>query len=318
MAAFESAILDRQLSPHTADTAGGVTLLEPVWEAQEMSVDLIPCACGCGVLIPSKNKWNDPRRYLPNHFKSKAVPTNHPRVVNADGDCLIPLTRGKFAVVSSEDYERVARYRWCAKHGVNTWYAERRLRVSENAGKKGNISLHRFILDAGAGDEIDHKNLDGLDCRRDNLRLATHGDNQANRPKLSMNGSSQFKGVAYRKNYGKWHVRVALGNSELHVGFFCEEMDAARAYDAVARSVFGDFALINFPNDLVDWNVFVRESKNGRTGENHPEAKLTLLQVLDIRRRYIRKVVTSVMLAKEYGVTKTTILAIIHGRKWRE
>src|SRR4051812_204373 len=87
----------------------------------------------------------------------------------------IPLTQGYVALIDDEDYERVAARKWHVTNtGKSTPYAGTMVR----RGKR--IRLHRFLLDAPAGLLVDHRNRNGLDCRRENLRLATHAQNQSN------------------------------------------------------------------------------------------------------------------------------------------
>jgi hypothetical protein len=108
--------------------------------------------------------------------------------------------------------------------------------------------MHREILGFGPGDPpIDHRNHDGLDNRRQNLRPCTYGQNQVNsKPR---NGR-RFKGVYrhsphWRKKRFQAHITVA--NKRISLGYFLTEREAARAYDIAARKHFGDFAKLNLP-----------------------------------------------------------------------
>jgi hypothetical protein len=155
----------------------------------------------------------------------------------------IPLTQGKVALVDEEDYERVSARPWFAvkdeKVNRTNWYA----RTRDGAR---HISLHRFILGAERGIQIDHKDGDGLNCRRENLRIATHGQNMQNRSKGS--GSSRFKGVTWwsLNGVGRWRAQIGYDGTMHHIGLFNSEEEAARAYDAKAREHFGEFARTNF------------------------------------------------------------------------
>lgn len=82
----------------------------------------------------------------------------------------IPLTQGKVALVDDEDCERLNQFKWYALKRPNTWYAVRNVWV-EN--KRTAISMHREIMDASRGQEIDHKNGDGLYNLKVNLRFCT-------------------------------------------------------------------------------------------------------------------------------------------------
>lgn len=91
----------------------------------------------------------------------------------------------------------------------------------------------------------DHKNHNGLDNRKANLRNATHGQNQHNRSPEG--ATSAFKGVCWNKRAKKWEVRICLNRRTIYLGRFVDEERAARAYDTAARQYHGEFAVINLP-----------------------------------------------------------------------
>jgi len=153
----------------------------------------------------------------------------------------IPLTKGQFALIDDEDYERVGQYKWTLdKNG----YAVRKAGGRKNPKK---LMLHRFILEAPAGHDVDHINRDSLDNTRANLRICTRSQNNANR--ISLPGSSsQYKGVSWNRNRQRWQVfQCAYGNRR-YLGYFVSEAEAAIAYDDAAYESFGDFARLNFPD----------------------------------------------------------------------
>lgn len=102
--------------------------------------------------------------------------------------------------------------------------------------------LHRLIMCAPRGTQVDHINGDKLDNRRENLRLCPGVENHFNRPKVfgTKHGHEKYKGI-YRRNNGKWEARI---NKQYLGTFGCAE-DAARAYNAAALSRFGEFARLN-------------------------------------------------------------------------
>jgi hypothetical protein len=163
----------------------------------------------------------------------------------------IPLTRGKAAIVDDEDYESIAKYRWHANPGRNQhWRAERTCRQ----GKKKTVLMHRQIMDAPEGVEVDHKNRNPLDNRRCNLRLCTHSQNMRNMGRRKKFGSktSQYKGVVKRARDSFWLARIRVAEispESLHLGHFASEIEAAKAYDAAAQKYFGEFAVLNFPKE---------------------------------------------------------------------
>lgn len=155
---------------------------------------------------------------------------------------LILLTQGKFAIVDVEDYDWLSQYRWCACKSGNTFYAAR---------SKGHIliRMHREIMCAPKGLCCDHKNHNGLDNRKSNLRLCTIAQNTHNqRPRP--NGTSKYKGVSLHKNNNKWAARIAFKRKRMHIGIFDNQLDAAIAYDRRAVELFGQFACLNFPERI--------------------------------------------------------------------
>jgi hypothetical protein len=147
----------------------------------------------------------------------------------------IPLTKGKFTVVSDSDFD-LAVVKWCSF--VKGKYAGRNVN-----GKS--ILLHRVIacrMGFGNAKEIDHKNGDGLDNRRSNLRPATPSQNHANSRLRQKNPIGQ-RGITWTK--GAWQVVCGRGG---YVGRFKSITAAAEAYDKAAREKFGDFAMLNSPD----------------------------------------------------------------------
>jgi hypothetical protein len=100
-------------------------------------------------------------------------------------------------------------------------------------------------------DRIDHRNGDGLDCRRENLRLCTAGQNQMNSAGQRRR-QSRYKGVSPGRGTmaGKWKARIRLQGKDRHLGYFTSEEDAGLAYDREARRLFADYARLNFPDEL--------------------------------------------------------------------
>lgn len=154
----------------------------------------------------------------------------------------LPLTQGAVALVDEPDFEWLSGYRWHS----NGSYAYRK--VGPRAARH-TIAMHRLIAGASDGLEVDHVNGDGLDNRRHNLRLCRHTENVRNSRRRADN-TSGFKGVSQRADTGKWTAYVNCGGVRAHLGCFANRADAARAYDAAARDLHGEFARLNFPDEV--------------------------------------------------------------------
>ena len=155
----------------------------------------------------------------------------------------IKLTKGQYTIVSPEDYEKLACDDWqLAENRSKNLYAAR------VEGTKV-IYMHRVIMNAPKGVIVDHKNRETLDNTRGNLRFATKGQNNRNRPKCAKGASSKYKGVSRRKLDKKWRAVITHEGRHIHLGSFEKEEDAARAYDAAAKIYFGEFAVLNFDDD---------------------------------------------------------------------
>lgn len=153
----------------------------------------------------------------------------------------IPLTQGKVTLVDDHRFEYLNQWKWHAFHDKNRWYALRR----GPRPKAKMILMHRVITNAPDGFEVDHKDRDGLNNTDDNLRLATESQNQANRTALK-NNRCGFKGVVYYARRNVYRARIKMLGKTHHLGYFKTPEEAARAYDAKARELFGEFAGTNF------------------------------------------------------------------------
>ena len=154
---------------------------------------------------------------------------------------LIPLTQGQNAIVDTEDYERVRHRNWIAQWSWNsltfyaTWHSSKEF-----------ISMHREILGCSQQEDCDHRNGNGLDNRKRNLRKCTVAQNAWNRG-VDCDSRTGYKGVSARR-FDLWRARITVNRKVMHLGDFHSPIEAAKAYDAAAREYHGEFACLNFPS----------------------------------------------------------------------
>ncbi len=178
-------------------------------------------------------QWQTPCRQQPQDTRRSTTDECDPRIRR------IPLGKGLFATVDADDYEEVSKYRWFTIRRGRTLYAAR----TENGRT---VYMHRMLMRPRKGYVVDHIDGNGLNNWRCNLRTCTHAQNQAN--KAPRGGTSQFTGV-YRCG-DKWVAHVNCRRKYYYVGIFDDEVEAAKARDRKAYELHGEYAYLNFPEDV--------------------------------------------------------------------
>lgn len=154
------------------------------------------------------------------------------QLIYKDGLCYVPLTKGEFATVDLEDKELVAKFNWFCIDCSGVLYAARWSRKSEG-GSKRMILMHRSLINARSELDVDHKNHNGLDNRKDNLRECTRSQNNYNLRKNSKN-TSGFKGVYYEPDRNLWCAKIRINGTRKNLGRFKTAEEAYKAYCAAS------------------------------------------------------------------------------------
>jgi hypothetical protein len=157
----------------------------------------------------------------------------------------IYLGEEKWTIVDTRDYYWLNSYKWIVYGNGTKLYATRSKLIGPK--KTAIVSMHREMMGQPKGLIVDHRNRNGLDNRRDNLRLATQSQNACNRSKIGVKTSSRYIGVSFQKRGGKWRAVIRVRGKKTWLGSFDWEIEAAKAYDTAARKYNGEFASLNFP-----------------------------------------------------------------------
>jgi hypothetical protein len=176
------------------------------------------------------------------NYRAKPKPAVHgqPPQSRKPGERYIPLTRGLWAIVDEADYERLSRYHWIASpSGGGKIYARRNT-------KTGTILMHREIMNAPPGMCVDHKDRNTLNNHQDNLRVCRPDQNEHN--KAPRGRKSRFKGVYPRGD--RWYAMLKHKGKLYYLGTFANEIEAAKARDRKAYELEGEFAYLNFPDEI--------------------------------------------------------------------
>lgn len=153
----------------------------------------------------------------------------------------ILLTQGKIALVNIEDYKYLNQWKWRALKRGNTYYAARGIRMNK---KVLTIFMHHEILPSPKGMQIDHINMNGIDNKKDNLRICNKSQNGMNSRKQN-NNTSGYKGVCWHKVAKKWMAHTQVNGKRIYLGYFKTKKQAALVYNEAAKKYHGEFARLN-------------------------------------------------------------------------
>lgn len=140
-------------------------------------------------------------------------------------------------IVDDDVYMWASKFKWYMVNG----YA---YRTTFTDGKVKNIWIHREIMGFPSGKDVDHKNHNRLDNRRENLRVCTRSQNRQNTGS-KRSSSSKYLGVSWRKAHKRWIAQIRVDGKDIFLGNFEDEKEAAKAYNKAAESYFGEFANLN-------------------------------------------------------------------------
>jgi hypothetical protein len=154
---------------------------------------------------------------------------------------IIPLTQCKETIVDDDDFEELSKYKWF----YDGRYVARH-NHSSNLKERFVIRMHVMIMKTPPGMETDHINGDGLDNRKENLRVCTRFQNSHN-SKIKSCSTTGYKGVFFKGGTCEWGAKIRVGDRRIYLGWYKDIQDAARAYDIAALAYHGQFARLNFP-----------------------------------------------------------------------
>lgn len=150
---------------------------------------------------------------------------------------ILIINSNKIALIDDEDYELVARHNWY-EFNYNTVTYVKALIDGEFIG------MHSIVMPPTLNTTVDHKDHNGLNNQKNNLRLATKSQQNSYRQKFS-NNTSGYKGVVYEKSRNAWKATITKDQKTKFLGRFKTVTGAAKAYNIAALEFFGEFAVLN-------------------------------------------------------------------------
>ena len=150
----------------------------------------------------------------------------------------IPLSQGQYAIIDAEDYGKICCYKWYAAKQGNYFYAA--TNEKQDNGKYKQLKMHRVLVNAPADKLVDHKNRNGLDNRKHNLRVCTAAENSRNR-KVHADNTTGHRGIYWNSRLNKWMAQIRKMGKLHHLGVFSRKDDAIRARLKAESILFKDF-----------------------------------------------------------------------------
>ncbi len=209
----------------------------------------------------------------PHNYTRRGSQYNKRVVIIRDGVGVITLSDGREAFISPEDVDLVRNFNWCPiVSKVSTRrlvYAATNVRC-EGAGEKtkyASLYLHRHLMSQGRTltrkDQVDHIDGDGLNCRRNNMRIVTHSINLLNHHQLDSRNTSGYNGIHWSKRWKRWLAVVRVtgkGKNRRWCRHYVDKIEAAEARDLAVLSIHGDGILsqsLNFPEKYEEYQASI-------------------------------------------------------------
>lgn len=149
---------------------------------------------------------------------------------------IIVLTQGKFAIVDDEDYQELSKYKW---YVGSRGYAIRHPKMIKGI-RKGHIAMHRIIINAPDGMEVDHRDGNRLNNQKVNLRICTRKQNLHNQ-KTAKNNKSGYRGISYRNKDQVWVASLAC-DGKIYSRWCKTKQKAIETWNMLAKKYYGEFA----------------------------------------------------------------------------
>lgn len=152
---------------------------------------------------------------------------------------VITLSQDYVALVDDEDFEKLNKFSWYAHKALNTYYACRKRRKSEveNWHKNMHVAMHREIMGQPKGMEVDHKDHNGLNCQKSNMRIVTHMHNMWNTPKRKTSKTG-YRGISFDAQTRKWRAIITINHRSISLGRFVNLEEAIRARKIAEKKYF--------------------------------------------------------------------------------